>query len=131
MEKGVHLWYCHNIEQETNFFANDNMETMNHHHHHSALRLAVYWLTVVAGLWTMAFFYAYGTDKGRKWYREDLAAEVSFQECMYSFVFINLTTSEPFDRPYRHTSILVKERVPTWSMWLPRSFSWLRWRCWY
>ena len=83
------------------------------HHHHSALRLVVYWLTVVAGLWTMAFFYAYGTDKGRIWYREDLAAEVRFQECMHSFVVTNLMTLEPFHRPYRHTSILVKERVHT------------------
>ena len=89
------------------------MEAMKHHHHHSALRLAVYWLTVVAGLWTMAFFYAYGTDKGRKFYREDLATEVRFEECIYSFIVANLTTSEPIHRPYRHISILVKERVHT------------------
>ena len=41
------------------------------------LRLFAYWGTVVCGLWTMAYLYAYGTEKGREWYR-DVSDAVGF-----------------------------------------------------
>ena len=40
------------------------------------LRLAAYWSTVLAGLWSLTFFFAYGTEKGRDWYRNELADTV-------------------------------------------------------
>jgi hypothetical protein len=42
----------------------------------ATLRLAAYWATFLAGLWTLIFFFVYGTAKGRDWYRSELADAV-------------------------------------------------------
>jgi Mg2+ and Co2+ transporter CorA len=37
----------------------------------ATLRLAAYWATFLAGLWSLIFFFV--TEKGRDWYRSELA----------------------------------------------------------
>jgi hypothetical protein len=45
--------------------------------HQLVLRLAAYWGTILATMWGLAFMFAYGTEKGREWYREELSDPVS------------------------------------------------------
>ena len=48
-------------------------------------RVGSYWLTVITSLWTLGYFYAYGTERGGEWLREDLAAAVSSHRSCFSF----------------------------------------------
>ncbi|KAL7558547.1 hypothetical protein ACA910_015749 [Epithemia clementina (nom. ined.)] len=41
-----------------------------------AFRVASYWVTVGMTIWTLSYFYVYGTEKGREWYRDDLPSKV-------------------------------------------------------
>ena len=48
-------------------------------------RVGIYWGTILATLWTLAYFYAFGTEKGREWYREDMAERVRSHSSLHMY----------------------------------------------
>ena len=48
----------------------------------SYLRTGACWLTVVMTLWSLSYYYAYGTKEGSAWILEDLTVSVSINEIL-------------------------------------------------
>jgi hypothetical protein len=73
--------------------------TMNAHKVSTACRLSVYWGTVLATLWGLAYFYAYGTEKGREWYRSDVSDKVCNGERPTVAVVLSRADRQNTDKP--------------------------------